>query len=310
MASDDEVRAILAGSPGTLARYNRLSALKGDSSLRECPRCHWICAPEVSRSGVPKSQMRCPSCNLGFCFYHSLAHKDGDCSAYGVMLAKETISHAKDFGFKECPGCHYVTEKNGGCNHMTCCACRSDWCWVCEELIEGGELSVFEHYDNPASRCSQFPEDDVSDSEAGLSALGRHTTNFVRLVTLPVRILAALWMLGVMLIVHAALMLLEFVAGTFACCCWCFFCGCTAKPKQILQVCVSVNMLVAIIIILLGLPALWIAWLPAALLLAPICACMGNWNLRLLMRELLAAPFRGGQFGFWRFMRHVFVRLR
>jgi hypothetical protein len=34
-------------------------------------------------------------------------------------------------GFKECPGCGVLTEKDGGCSHMTC-ICGHEWCWFCE----------------------------------------------------------------------------------------------------------------------------------------------------------------------------------
>ncbi|XP_020622869.1 E3 ubiquitin-protein ligase parkin-like [Orbicella faveolata] len=32
---------------------------------------------------------------------------------------------------KKCPGCNTNTEKNGGCNHMTCSRCKFEWCWIC-----------------------------------------------------------------------------------------------------------------------------------------------------------------------------------
>ena len=33
---------------------------------------------------------------------------------------------------KRCPQCHFYTEKNKGCNHMTCPECQYQWCWLCE----------------------------------------------------------------------------------------------------------------------------------------------------------------------------------
>jgi len=32
---------------------------------------------------------------------------------------------------KKCPSCKFWTEKNAGCNHMTCRGCQYQWCWVC-----------------------------------------------------------------------------------------------------------------------------------------------------------------------------------
>ena len=37
-----------------------------------------------------------------------------------------------------CPGCGAWVEKNGGCPHMTCTQCRSQYCWLCMNVYEKG----------------------------------------------------------------------------------------------------------------------------------------------------------------------------
>jgi hypothetical protein len=34
---------------------------------------------------------------------------------------------------RTCPKCHIKIQKNGGCNHMTCVQCGTEFCWVCGE---------------------------------------------------------------------------------------------------------------------------------------------------------------------------------
>ena len=43
---------------------------------------------------------------------------------------------------KRCPKCKFWTEKNLGCNHMTCPECKYEWCWFCKKKCDVGHFKV------------------------------------------------------------------------------------------------------------------------------------------------------------------------
>ena len=63
---------------------------------------------------------------------------------------KEFQIWKKDKIVKRCPRCKIYTEKNKGCNHMTCSECKFMWCWLCE-----GEYSDI-HYIHGQCKGLQF----------------------------------------------------------------------------------------------------------------------------------------------------------
>ena len=60
-------------------------------------------------------------------------------------LEKQLVDWTKGKRVKRCPRCKIYTEKNEGCNHMTCINCKYQWCWLCEGEYKYG------HYDS--GRC-------------------------------------------------------------------------------------------------------------------------------------------------------------
>ena len=58
---------------------------------------------------------------------------------------------------KKCPRCQIFTEKNEGCNHMTCVNCKYQWCWLCEGPYKYG------HYDSGKCAGHQFTKADNLD---------------------------------------------------------------------------------------------------------------------------------------------------
>ena len=43
---------------------------------------------------------------------------------------------------KRCPKCKFWTEKNLGCNHMTCVECKYEWCWFCGSKCDPGHFKI------------------------------------------------------------------------------------------------------------------------------------------------------------------------
>ena len=84
-------------------------------------------------------------------------------------IEKEFMKWKKGKRVKRCPRCQMYTEKNEGCNHMTCVNCKYQWCWLCEGTYTYG------HYNS--GRCSgqQFTKaDDIKEIEKGRDYFGLH----------------------------------------------------------------------------------------------------------------------------------------
>eukprot|EP01083_Nonionella_stella_P149003 472570_1 len=57
----------------------------------------------------------------------------------------DDIFNYKEQGFKTCPVCMSVVDKDGGCNYVTC-NCGTQFCWVCDAILD--ESNLAQHYDD------------------------------------------------------------------------------------------------------------------------------------------------------------------
>ena len=57
-------------------------------------------------------------------------------------IDKDFKKWKKNKVIKRCPKCKMWTEKNLGCNHMTCAECKYQWCWLCEGEYTQGHFEV------------------------------------------------------------------------------------------------------------------------------------------------------------------------
>jgi hypothetical protein len=105
--------------------------------------------PKKIKYTCDKGHSFCSQCNQA---YHFQSPCDQD---------QEIKNFATYSGYivKKCPRCRVWTEKNEGCNHMTCKICQYSWCWLCEQ-----ECSP-DHYFREGTPCygkqfnNQNPED-------------------------------------------------------------------------------------------------------------------------------------------------------
>eukprot|EP01126_Amoeba_proteus_P062072 TRINITY_DN8392_c0_g3_i2.p1 TRINITY_DN8392_c0_g3~~TRINITY_DN8392_c0_g3_i2.p1 ORF type:complete len:150 (+),score=37.96 TRINITY_DN8392_c0_g3_i2:198-647(+) len=64
------------------------------------------------------------------------------------------------------------TEKNTGCNHMTCASCQYDWCWLCGGKCGPGH---FDSYNLLGCAGLQFDETDEVSHHFGKRVKGKMT---------------------------------------------------------------------------------------------------------------------------------------
>jgi hypothetical protein len=143
--------------PAMFKKYRRFRLMHMDPNLRQCPDCLELCSPSKDlEAGTILPAMRCHNCHTEFCFYHSNAHAGRPCGEMSTQIDDdERMELALSMGesTKQCPNCSILTQKKGGCNHMTCRQCGQNWCWVCGDKID----TVSSHYspENP-NGCKQF----------------------------------------------------------------------------------------------------------------------------------------------------------
>ena len=70
---------------------------------------------------------------------------------------------------KQCPNCKMWTEKNEGCNHMTCAECKFQWCWLC-----GGKYTSNHFYEGKCNGLQFYKPKSEEDIKR---VLHQHDTN-------------------------------------------------------------------------------------------------------------------------------------
>eukprot|EP01047_Picozoa_sp_COSAG01_P072381 COSAG01_NODE_11495_length_1922_cov_1.701591_3_plen_230_part_00 len=93
----------------------------------ECPHC---------------AATMCTQCLLPAAHHETPAGVWRSCGAARVEADQASASEAHLWAVaKRCPaehgGCGSLTQRDGGCSHMTCRVCRFQWCWLCAGKYQG-----------------------------------------------------------------------------------------------------------------------------------------------------------------------------
>ncbi|KAK6175068.1 hypothetical protein SNE40_013605 [Patella caerulea] len=134
-------------------KFSFTDLIKSHSQLRFCPGPN--CSIVVQAKEPKAKRVECNMCKSTFCFRCGIDyHAPTDCDTIKKWLMKcaddsETANYISA-NTKDCPKCHVCIEKNGGCNHMQCSKCKSDFCWMC--------LGEWKTHGSEYYECSRFKE--------------------------------------------------------------------------------------------------------------------------------------------------------
>ena len=150
------IKSILDNDTVLLEKYDKFLTRKklmdSNKKIKLCP------FPDCDGYAEKKKFSKYVKCNKGheFCFECLTApHGSKACSKIIDAGFEEWKQHTM---VKRCPNCKFWTEKNEGCNHMTCSQCNFQWCWICQKECVAG------HYDFGPCRGLHFEK--VTDDEA------------------------------------------------------------------------------------------------------------------------------------------------
>ncbi|XP_045767952.1 E3 ubiquitin-protein ligase RNF19B-like [Maniola jurtina] len=142
-----DVRRIV-DNPTLYDKYEEFSvrrALAADPDTRWCP------APDCSFAVVatgcascPKLTCLAPGCGASFCYHCKAAwHPTQTCDAARrsrqppPRAPAPSHSEMEHGEVKPCPRCSVLIVKveDGSCNHMVCCVCGAEFCWLCMKEV-------------------------------------------------------------------------------------------------------------------------------------------------------------------------------
>jgi len=127
-------------------RYQLELKIINDPNKKLCPYPN--CDSYLELKQIRNKDVTCKN-NHTFCF-ECLKKPHGKLPC-NENLDKSMEEYAMNNFVKKCPKCSIITEKNNGCNHMTCTKCGYQWCWLCNQEYNvnhfiGGKCKGFQYF--------------------------------------------------------------------------------------------------------------------------------------------------------------------
>lgn len=118
------------------------------------PDCQMVYHTNMSKMEGKSTSVKCPLCKVTICTScHTTFHEGLSCSVYKALAGVESKvrnwMHEDEETRKLCPNCLTGIEKDGGCDHVTCTACKAEICWLCLQFFfDTQKLSYHNCVDN------------------------------------------------------------------------------------------------------------------------------------------------------------------
>ena len=129
--SDNFIINLLNSDIDLINKYKRykleLDIIK-DPNKKLCPFPN--CDSFLELKNIFEKNVTCENNHI-FCF-ECLKKPHGNLPCNNI-LEQSMEEYSKNHLVKKCPKCSIITEKNLGCNHITCTKCGYQWCWLCNK---------------------------------------------------------------------------------------------------------------------------------------------------------------------------------
>jgi hypothetical protein len=133
------IKNILDGKNDLIEKYDKF--LKRKKMLEQSDKVKFCPFPDCEGYAEKTGKSKYVKCNFGHEFCFECGNEPHGKKKCEEMMDKEFEEWRSHKVVKRCPYCRMWTEKNEGCNHMTCVECKFQWCWLCQKPYNSSHFS-------------------------------------------------------------------------------------------------------------------------------------------------------------------------